>query len=251
MKNLFCLEFFKLRHKKIWTLPFALIIVQFLWSMKAMISYTTLHGLEGMWKYMLYQMSFLNCLMMPIIISIIASRISDMEHKGCTFKFINTIISPGKLYSAKFLSGSTYLIFMVLAQTVVMIFMSFMMKFKDVLPVHHILIFFIVTVIVNLCIFTIQLGISILVSNQMIALITGLIESFTGLFAMFFPKVIQRFFLWSYYSILSTLNPITDLKTKSFNVEYTSLDLWGLFVICISSVILFLAGKFIFERKEV
>lgn len=216
-----------------------------------MMSYTGLHGSAGMWKYMLYQMGSLNCLMMPVIIAIIESRMSDMEHKGCTFKFMNTIVYPGKLYTAKFLCGSIYLIFMALAQTSVMIFISFIIKFKDVLPVHHILVFFIMTLIVNLCIFTIQLGISILVSNQMIALITGLIESFTGLFAMFFPRIIQRFFLWSYYNILSTINPITDLKTKSFKVEYTSLDLCGLFVICISSVILFLAGKFIFERKEV
>ena len=99
------LEFYKIKRRKVWLTTFAMLAVQMLW---------------GMWNFrnpkdwelecggmaLLYMFSLLDGVMMPTIMSVLASRLADIEHKGNTYKQLETLRSAGSLYHAKALCGS-------------------------------------------------------------------------------------------------------------------------------------------------
>lgn len=249
MIKLLRLEFNKVKRKRIWLLVCFLMVFQFAWSLWATRSYHD-KSAETSWQYLLYQIPSINTLLMPILISIITSRLSDNEHKGETLKLLTTIVSPSKLYLAKFICGGVYLIFTVLGQVACMLLTSNIMHFTDQRPMMHILSLMLTTFLVNLCLLALYQGLAMVYRNQVIVLIGGLVGGFIGLFGLLFPPTLQKFCLPSYYSILDTIFPIFDLKSNSFSMRYDTLDITSLGVVILCTFILFFVGQISFSRKE-
>ncbi|HBQ86615.1 MAG TPA: ABC transporter permease, partial [Syntrophomonas sp.] len=106
-------EFQKIRHRRVWAIVAALILVQMLWSLWG-IQRMDAHDLYQGWMYFLYQLPLLNSIMMPVIAAVVASRLCDIEHKGQTFKLLNTVMPAQRLFAAKFVCGALYMLATVL-----------------------------------------------------------------------------------------------------------------------------------------
>ncbi len=57
------------------------------------------------WRMVLYNLPLLNAVLIPTGIAVFASRIIDMEHKGNTWKLLETLEGKFELYLAKVLYG--------------------------------------------------------------------------------------------------------------------------------------------------
>lgn len=99
------LEFYKLKRKKIILMTFLFVAVEIMWciinSNRAITrNPDMLGGFE--YSYMLMSFASLNGLFFPILISIITSRISDIEHKGDTWKLLkSSVTSLNSIYLSK------------------------------------------------------------------------------------------------------------------------------------------------------
>ncbi|HBG7908536.1 TPA: ABC transporter permease, partial [Clostridioides difficile] len=104
------LEFYKLKRKKIILMTFLFVAVEIMWCIinsNRAISRNPdmLGGFE--YSYMLMSFASLNGLFFPILISIITSRISDIEHKGDTWKLLkSSVASLNGIYLSKFLCSA-------------------------------------------------------------------------------------------------------------------------------------------------
>ena len=57
------------------------------------------------WMLLLYQLPLINAIFMPLLSIIVASRLSDIEHKGYMLKQLCCITPKGRLYDAKLVYG--------------------------------------------------------------------------------------------------------------------------------------------------
>lgn len=247
MIKLIHLEFYKIKGKKICLSILLLIVFELMWSLWAATSY---HDPSDGWRYLLYQMPSMNTLFMPILIAILASRLSDNEHKGNTFPLLNTLVLPSKLYIAKFICGSVYVSITAFIQVLCMFFINFLLHFTEPVPVKHIFIFLMSTMIVNLCLLALYQALSMIIVNQVIVLISGIVGGFIGFFSLFFPPFIQLFFLPSYYSLLDTIFPIMDMENKTFSMVYDTVNLYHVGIIITVGIFLIIIGQISFSRKE-
>jgi hypothetical protein len=244
------MEFYKLRRRKVWLIVALMIGVQLMWALR---TFTNIDAsrLDHGWLYCLYQFPILNAIMMPVIAAVVASRISDMEHKGQTLKLIKTIMPAGRLFDAKFLCGSVYMVSAALLQLLIVVAAGIVKGFGGDVPVVRLGCYFIFTVAVSLTILLFQQILSLMFANQMISLSVGLIGSFAGLFIMFFPQGLERFILWGYYGVLMSVGMDWNSTSRIANYYWTPIDWPGIISLLIMFSAIYIVGRTLFVRKEI
>jgi hypothetical protein len=115
MMQALTLEFKKARRRNIWLIVAAMALVEIIWTAWG-ISRMDAHDLEQGWKFILLHFSLLNSIIMPVMAAVVASRICDVEHKGQTFKLLETMMPAGRIFDAKFLFGNLYMLSAVVLQ---------------------------------------------------------------------------------------------------------------------------------------
>jgi hypothetical protein len=89
--------------------------------------------------------------------------------------------------------------------------------FEDSFPIALFGYYLLFTLSVNLVLLLIQQILSLLFSNQLIPLITGLLGAFFGLFSLFFPQGFQKLLPWGYYGVLMFVGLDWDPATRIGN----------------------------------
>jgi len=244
------MEFYKCKRRKIWLAPLLMLLVQLAWGLYSYLDMDANELIEG-WADILYSFPMLNAMMTPVIASIVASRMADIEHKGQTLKLLETICPAGRLFDIKFICSAFYMTAMITLQTMTIIIFGKIQGFAGAPPAERIGQYYISTLIVTLTILLIQLVLSLMVSNQMVGMILGLIGAFMGLFSLFFPQGLQRLLVWAYYGVL--YNTAMDWNRETRVVHYYFVDYnWGdLICICLAFIVIYFIGRRIFVRREV
>ncbi len=242
-------EFHKIRRRKVWLIVAALIFVQLLWAIWAFRNMDA-HELSQGWMICLYQFPLLNTIMMPVIAAVVASRLCDIEHKGQTLKLLETVMSSGRLFDAKFLCGACYMFAVVLLQIAVIIIFGSVKGFEGNVPVDKLLYYLLFTTSVNMTILLLQQSLSLLIVNQMIPLSVGLIGALAGLYLLFLPQSLGKLLVWGYYGVLMLVGMDWDGTTRIMDCYYTPVDWNGFVVLAIMFCLIYVAGRTLFVRKE-
>ena len=252
MRTAFRLEFYKSRRRGL--LLTVLLIVGF----EALWMYYAWHDpspneIEIGWMDLLYQLPSLNSIIFPILAAILASRLADLEHKGSTWKLLETVELPNRLFYAKFLCGAVYLMFALLLLMGGMLTCGYVLNFAGVPPTEKLILFFLFQLVTALEIFAVQLLFSTQIRNQMIPLCLGCGGSFVGLMLLFVPiKPLQILLPWGHTSLLFLVYMMDwDPNTRILKLAYTSVP-WPGFVLALGcmAVLVWLGGHLL-DRKEV
>ena len=207
-------EFYKLKRKKIILMTFLFVAVEIMWCIVNSNRAITrnpdmLGGFE--YSYMLMSFASLNGLFFPILISIITSRISDIEHKGDTWKLLkSSVTSLNSIYLSKFLCSAILVSIPVLMQVLSIVLFGHFRGVIESISVSLLLKYTLGTILVSIAIIALHLWIATVIPNQMIAITFGMIGSFIGLTSGLFYQGIRRLFIWSYYLELSPLSYAYD-----------------------------------------
>lgn len=250
MMKLLYIEHKKNKHKKIGLTVLALLFMQFMWAF----------GVSGRLSdaifesgrlYYLGQFPVLNTIMLPFIVSILASRLCDYEHKGQTFKMLQTIITPEKVFDSKIVTGAIYIFFMTILQIGIIVLIGQVRHFPGtidpMLYVYHGLF----TFTVSFTIYVFQQSLSLLFPNQMISMAIGLLTSFIGLLSLFFSKKIGQFILWSYFGLLNFVEmQMVDGMGKVSGLIVTKMNWTSFGVLLVMLVAIYATGRYFYIRKE-
>jgi hypothetical protein len=242
------MEFYKVRRRKIGLTISMIIGVQALWILLATRNMDA-HKLSQGWMSCIYSFSQINCITMPIAAAVIASRLSDIEHKGTTFKLLKAIMPSNQLFIAKFLCGTFYMAIMVLLQIGTIIFTGYLRGFTQQFPLNYLGYFAVFTFLVNLTVVLLQFILSLLYINQMIAFIVAITGSFLGLYSLFF-KNIAKFVLWGYYGVLAPVGMNWDRATRKVDLYWASIPVGEILLLFITFIVLYIVGKKLFIEKE-
>lgn len=243
------IEFYKTHRRKIFLVVMAMIAAQLMWALWSF-SRMDARDLEQGWISSLFQFTLLNSLMMPVICAVVASRICDVEHKGQTLKLLNTIIPSGHIFDVKFLCGAFYMILAVLFQILTILITGYLKGFNGEAPFELFGYYLLFTTAVNLSVLLLQQVLSLLFTNQMVALTVGLTGSFFGLFSLFFPQSFQKFVIWGYYGVLMFIGMDWDRATRITKYYLTPIDWAGFVMLMVQFLVLYIIGRVIFSHRE-
>lgn len=244
------LEYFKIRRKKIWIMITLFLIVEMLWAFIGTTMSLARNPDHAVWESILFSISSMNGLFMPIISAIVVSRICDMEHKGATWKMlVATNVSRSRLYAAKYICANNLLLYGILAQTILMIAFVLIKDFPGDLSFEWLIRFIGGTMLTTLAVTALQQWISMTAKNQVFALCLGMLGGFIGMTAGLFPAGARHLFIWSYYLDLS---PVTYLYAGSSSTYITQPMDSGLVMAALGMTILFyIAGNIHVARQEI
>lgn len=243
------LEYFKIRHKKIGLMLTLFVLVEILWASMTIQRSLDSNPNHAVWESVIFGISSLNGLFMPIISAIVVSRICDMEHKGSTWKmFVATNVNRGHLYAAKYLCTNSLLLCGILAQTLLMILFG-LLKDLGVPSLAMLSQFILGTLLTTLAITALQQWISLAIQNQTFALCLGMLGGFIGMTAGLFPATYRHIFIWSYYLELS---PVMYHYTESSGIYMAQPVNTGFAVAALIMTFLFyIAGAIHVTRQEI
>lgn len=251
MIKLLGLEYFKIRRKKIWLMMTLFLLVEILWGFMVTSRFIAKNPDDAVWESVIFSLSSLNGLFMPILSAIVVSRICDMEHKGATWKMlVVTNVDRTKLYAAKYLCANSLLLYGIVTQTVLMIAFGIINDFPGALPFNLLIRFIWGTLLTTLAITALQQWISLAFKNQAFALCLGMVGGFLGMTAGLFPAVVRQLLIWSYYLELSPVTLQFDQSTGShFLIQHAGP---GIAVAALMvSVLFYIAGSIHIARKEI
>jgi lantibiotic transport system permease protein len=244
------MEFYKSRRRKIVLVALGLLAVQLVWILWGTRGMDA-RELETGWLYFLFQMPLLNSIMLPVVVAVISSRLCDVEHKGHTFNVLKTILPAGKLFDIKLIVSSLIVAIIIGLQVVMLLIAGIYFGFTGPIPFGKLVIYLFVSLLINMGILGFQQTLSLLFQNQMIALTVGLFGSFVGLFSLFFPEGVQKFYIWGYFGILMQVGMNWDPQTRIMDLFYTPLEWQSFLLLAIHLFAIYFVGRFLFVRKEI
>lgn len=244
------MEFRKIRRKRIGLTMCALLGIQFAWLLWATSNPTEKELLQG-WLAHLQTQPLLCAIMMPTVMSILASRLADIEHKGNTCKQLKTLRTAGTLYRAKVLCGFLFIIAMTAANFLFLLLLGCKHGYVGNPDPKAYLSAFVLQIACCFSLYLLQLDLSILFFNQMIPLVVGLCGSMLGVVLMFLKT--YSFLPWGGFLssalVMMDWNPDTKAITYYYR-DYTPIELFALAMIFVWIVIFYTVGSILFTRKE-
>ena len=245
------LEFYKIKRRKVWLTMFALLSVQLLWGLWAFRNPKDWELKSG-WLSLLYFLSLLDGIMVPTMMSVLASRLADIEHKGNTYKQLETLRSAGSLYHAKAACGCIIIVVLFAVQFAFFILLGYHLGYEGNPDVKYYLLSYLLSLASNLSLFLLQLALSMFFANQMIPLVAGLGGSMTALLLMYVSR--YSFLPWggnlSAALVVSDWDQATRISTYYYRT-FSPVETAAVVCIFIWIVIFYIAGRIVFTLREV
>lgn len=239
--NYLSLELRKTKRRGMWLVIAVLLAVLLLWTVYA-VNYDNFPDFG--WKILLYNTPLLNAIMIPTGIAVFASRSIDMEHKGNMWKMLETMQSKRQLYLTKLLYGLLGIFLFSLAELAGLLLLGKLLDFRNSPDIWAYVLLFVQTFLITSNLFLLQMIISLLFTNQAVALCVGLCGSMAGLFLMYLPQcpLIRCLLPWGHYGASMFVGMDWNEETKKivgfyyFNQDNNAMFFiigWFLFLIIV------------------
>ena len=201
------LEFYKMRHKGIFLTILALLAVELIWCtfpLKKQLADLFSNPTAPVWETLITTATLMKGLFFSVIIAVTVSRVNDMEHKGNTWKLLESSAETREtIWNVKFLSVFILIAFAQVIELGYLLIYGALLHIAEPFPFPAFLNSFLGSLAISASIILVQQWISMMVENQLITMAIGMFGGFIGLFSMFFPSGVRYLFIWSYYMSLA------------------------------------------------
>lgn len=210
-------EFAKMRHLKVLVLPLIMLLgVTGLTLFRALASGAFSADAQGdgfPWKLMLASMSFAINMIYPILLSVMASRLVEVEHRGNGWMLsAGSGTTPGQLCRAKFFALGSLVIAATVLQSALIAGVGLLAGVTDPFPTGLWLSYTVAVTLINVVVLAAHVLISAVIENQLVCLGIGVGGLFLAVFGSAFPAWISHLTPWGYYALAKPADYVgTDL----------------------------------------
>ena len=156
------------------------------------------------WARLLLTTGFFNAMIGPILVSVLASRQTDIEHTGSGWNLAAASgLTPGTLCRAKLVALSLLIVPAVTGQSLGIITLARFRGLSVSLDVGPWATYTTLLICVDLAMCAYFLWLAAVVENQMIVMSTGLLSGFIGIFTLLVPPEIVQWTPWGYYALIT------------------------------------------------
>ena len=226
-------------------------VMALLWCQSA--APTGADELASAYSALFYSLPIINTILMPLAMAILASRLWDVEVKGCTPKLLYTLQSRRSLFAAKAALGLAEIFLIVTLEAAGAPLIGHLQHYTQPYPAAgQAAYLWGCTFAVDCMIFFSELLLTVLLANPLPALCVGILGTLLGLFSAFMPAWVGYFVPWGYFIPLNTYR-IADWDQASKVVTYMIVPFqWPLLVATVVLAgILFFAAWYAMRNKEV
>lgn len=243
-KKEFCLELRKLRHRRILTLfliTYVLIVIWMCWCLDDLEPART----NDVAALVFINLLLMNTILCPVAAAALASRMCDMEQSGDTYKWLCTIQKPEHIYRGKVLVGSIILAAFSLLQSVLFGIIAAPYETGGLSRLVFIsLTLFLTLFMTSLCIFILQLNLSLRFTNQLTPIFISIGGTFMGLFSWFLNRWPLRYLIpWGYYAALCNTGLEYDRSIRYTTYYWTAYPVLWAAILLAAITILYLYGQ--------
>lgn len=243
-------ELQKARRRHDLVLCFAFAVIVFLWMGST--RPTGQDELANGYSALFYAAPVLNTILLPVMTAVLASRLWDVETKGCTPKLLYTLQSRRSLFFGKAVLGLGEVVLLVVLEALVLLLLGQLQGYTEAFPAGQFVYLNLCTLVVSAMLYFSELLLTLLFSTPLPAVCTGIAGALLGLFSAFMPQAASYFVPWGYFV------PLSAYEVKYWNeadrtVLYgTRLCQWGLLVFALGLAVLFFGICWrVMRRKEV
>ena len=199
-----------------------------------------------------YSIPVVNCILMPVLAAVLASRLWDVEVKGCTLKLLYTLQSRSSLFAAKSLLGFGEVLLVILLEEGSLLLLGRVHGYTEAFPTGQFFYLGVCTLAVLTMLFVSELLLMLVWNNPMPALSVGIVGALVGLFSAFMPPIVSYFVPWGYFIPLCSYE-VANWNQATHTVTYgTRAFNWGLLAFTlVLAAGLFAAAWRIIRDKEV
>lgn len=244
LRKEFRLELRKLRHRHIpllFLITYALIVFWMIWCMNDLAPSKT----NDISATVFINLLLMNTILCPIIVAALASRMCDMEQTGDTYKWLCTIQKPEHIYRGKVMVGCFCLAGFSLMQAVLFQLITAPYQTGEFsCQAGLFLSLFLTLFLTALCIFILQLNLSLRFSHQLTPLFISIGGTFAGLFSWFLNRWPLRYLIpWGYYAVLCNTGYTYDEASRYMTYDWDSYPVLWAVVLLIAIAILYDYGQ--------
>lgn len=242
------LEFAKLRRKRIWLIAFGLLAFELAWIGAQA---PRMAQKNPDFQALLFQFSLMNAIFFPLIATVVASTVTDLEAKANMLKELLTMQDARGLYRAKWAADAIVIAVVALVQTAAMFALAFAVGMTRNLPgAATVALYTASTVVVTLAVATIVQALCLFAKSPFAPIIVGVAFAFAGLFGLYLPPAAAQFIPSSYYGLLATVSMSYD---EASNMTTFAAQPWsiGHFAAMLALIaVAFALSARAFSRKE-
>lgn len=240
-------EFAKMRHLRVGLVATLMILGVLALSLFAVVSSPDFNpDTPGAWNALLAGMSLGIPLISPLMLAVLASRQTDIEHQGNGWLLSATSgITPGGLCRAKLVSlGVIVTVVTVGTSLVVLAFGKLLAGIPPAVPLGHWVGFTLCMLVVNLAVLALHILISAKIENQLVALGVGVLGCILAVFSQGLPAAAAHVTPWGYYALAQAAGYEGD-QIQALPISYPSIAALAVIVGALFAVL-----TFRFDRQE-
>lgn len=198
-------EFAKMRRRRVGVLALVLVI-----AVLALTSYSVASGPEldvesaSAWNALLAGVSFSLPMVAPLLLAVLASRQTDIEHEGGGWLLHATSgLTPGSVCRAKIVALGLVVVTATLgASGLAAVIGRTLMGISAPFPAAHWMGFTACVVLIDLVVLALHVVVSAAVGNQLVGMGVAVLGTLIAIFSAGFPPLFAHLTPWGYYSLV-------------------------------------------------
>ena len=218
-------------------------VMALLWCQSA--APTGADELASAYSALFYSLPIINTILMPLAMAILASRLWDVEVKGCTPKLLYTLQSRRSLFAGKAVFGVLEVLLVTVLELACVPVLGRVHGYTEAFPTGQLVYLFVCTLAVDAMLFFGEFLLMLWVGNPLPALCVGIVGALVGLFSAFMPPLASYFVPFGYYIPLSAYE-VANWDMATHTVTYGTRPFnWGLlaFTLALGAVLFALAWR--------
>lgn len=169
------------------------------------------------WASLLLNLGLVSALTGPILMSVLASRQTDIEHSGSGWNLASTLgLTPGALCRVKLAALSAVIIPAILLQVAGLMAVARLMGLSVPMDVAPWAAYTLLLIAVNIAVCSFHIWLAAVVDNQIVVVGVGLLGSFISLYMLLAPGWLARLVPWGYYAVITPAKVTYDGQTAAF-----------------------------------
>lgn len=244
------LEFYKCRRRKIVLVCAAVLAVELVW-MGVFFTRQDAEDLKWGWMLLLYNLAMVDAIVLPLSVATLASRSCELEHKENTWKLLETMAAPGRLYAAKLGWGALVLAVLLAIRAGLFLAVGIALGFPGAVPWGRFGLFTLLSWAVSMMVYALQQGLSLRFANQAAALVCGISGSFLGILSMLFPPALTRCVPWGYYGLMALVGMDWNAITRVTRFYWQWPRPTDLALLLAWAAVFLIVGRTLFVKREV
>ncbi|MCI6844973.1 MAG: ABC transporter permease [Coriobacteriaceae bacterium] len=240
------LELRKGRRKHLWLICAAMLGALLMWFG---VQSSRQAELTADYRVLLYSLPTVNAIFLPLLSTVVASTVCDVENRANTWKLLLTMERAEDLFCAKWLTCALVLATVVTAEVGLACVIGVGLGFQPV-PAGECFVLWVSTLSVCLFVATVIECLCLFIANQFVPLVLGVVLSFLGLFSMYLPPAVSALVPSSYFGLMSTVRMSYDAATGAMAWSSIAWPVGHLATIVFLTVTAFALSLRAFARKE-